>query len=473
MKKVLAWLMCLIMVFCTAAAAAEEADVLTINLREATDAELQEAATRIRNEQRSRLSTKVTLEPAEISVAKGSSVKVVPSVTDLPEGVKAGEFKWSVADENTATMAKDSVKGVNAGETTVTCTVELSDGTEVSGEAKIKVVIPVKSLKAKTAKLDVMAGDTFVPEFDITPQDATEQTVVFESSDESVVKVNEDGELLAAGVGKATVTATTKDGSKKSAKINVTVGRKIGKYDDELRFQGLAWGSDDKACCEGLQEAGIVPKDWVRSAYNSSYGAYLWPEDDMYFNTSKWNDIPVILQDKDVGIASLGITPEKKIGGYSPDYMTMYFLNAIDGDKIDSSKTELCGVYIRYDNQHEPGAEIFRNLLAKMEEQYGEFTKYIHKGLTRRYYKDVYDGIKDCMKNATQFDDRTLKSKDYYVRYGATCVLHGKNDTGIMLNIDTSGYVTLYYGNTKTWKQLKKIIKILEAEPDTTEDAGL
>ena len=108
-----------------------------------------------------------------------------------------------------------------------------------------------------------------------------------------------------------------------------------------------------------------------------------------------------------------------------------------------------------------------------MEEQYGEFTKYMHKGLTRRYYKDVYDGIKDCMKNATLFDDRTLKSKDYYVRYGATCVLHGKNDTGIMLNIDPSGYVTLYYGNTKTWKQLKKIIKILEAEPDTTEDAGL
>ena len=37
-------------------------------------------------------------------------------------------------------------------------------------------------------------------------------------------------------------------------------------------------------------------------------------------------------------------------------------------------ETNLIGVYFYFDNKHEPGAEIFTSLLAKMEAQYGEFT---------------------------------------------------------------------------------------------------
>lgn len=470
MKKLCAVLLCMSLLFSAVFALAEGSDVLTINLHEASDEELQNALSLIKAEQRSRLSTKVVLEPAEITVGKNATVKIDASVSDLPEGVTAGDFTWKISDESIATFAKGSVKGGNAGETIITCSSTLSDGTEVSAEAKITVVIPVQNLKAKANKMEVMASETFKPEFDFTPKDATNTAVEFESSDAAVVKVTEDGQLLATGAGKAVITAKTTDGSNKTAKVNVTVSRKVGKFDDELRFQGLEWGCDYQACEEKLKEVGIINEDARLHPY-STILQHLWPENELMFNGFNWVELPVVFRDKDLGVMQSYLSPEKKIGGYAPNSMSLYYLNGITDGKVDGEITKLCGVYISYDNDHEPGAEIFRNLLSKMEEQYGAFTKYVHKSFTRRYYKDVYDGIKDCMADAKQFTDRDIK--DGWLSVGATCILHGKNNTGIMLNIGSSGNVTLYYGKTDTMEGIKELQKILEEIPDTTEDAGL
>lgn len=57
----------------------------------------------------------------------------------------------------------------------------------------------------------------------ITPDDATDKKVLWESSNESVATVDQDGNVTAVTNGTATITANTTDGSDLSAECLVTV----------------------------------------------------------------------------------------------------------------------------------------------------------------------------------------------------------------------------------------------------------
>jgi hypothetical protein len=161
------------------------------------------------------------------------------------------------------------------------------------------------------------------------------------------------------------------------------------------------------------------------------------------------------------------------IGGYTPRTMSLSYLYGLTADgKIDMDSSELASVCIQYDNKHEPGAEIFVNLLAKLEAQYGEFTRYIGKDLTSRTYKEMYDVIKNSMSGAKQYTRYEL-GKDIYLSACAICTLRGKNNTGIMLKMDNGGSVTLFYAKTDMYDRIEAIQKILESEPVNTGDVGI
>ena len=169
----------------------------------------------------------------------------------------------------------------------------------------------------------------------------------------------------------------------------------------------------------------------------------------------------------------MDLAPLKKVGGYAPYQSYLEFLNPIGADgQIDTEKTELYGVYFYFDNKHERGADIFVDLLAKMEAQYGEFTRYLARDLTRRYYGDLYDVIKSSMEGATMYSYRELGRETYLSDY-AICTLRGKNNTGIALLLDSSENVTLFYCKTDMMDKVHAIQEILEAVPDDKEDAGI
>ena len=64
-------------------------------------------------------------ETDEISVAVKKAVKLSP-VAENVENPKKLKYTWASADEQIAAVQNGSVKGVAPGETTVTCTTELS-----------------------------------------------------------------------------------------------------------------------------------------------------------------------------------------------------------------------------------------------------------------------------------------------------------------------------------------------------------
>ena len=125
-----------------------------------------------------------------------------------------------------------------------------------------------------------------------------------------------------------------------------------------------------------------------------------------------------------------------------------------------------------FDGKNDEHGEMLVDLLAKMEAQYGEFTKYLGKELTRKYYKDIYDVIKNSMEGARQYSYREL-GRDLYLSPYAICTLHGKNNTGIMLMLDGNGDMTLFYGKTDTLDRIQELRKALEAMPDDKGDAGI
>ena len=71
--------------------------------------------------------------------------------------------------------------------------------------------IAVTSVVIDKAEVFLSAGETCVLKATVTPNNATEQTVIWTSSDDSVVKVDESGNITALKMGKATISAKAED----------------------------------------------------------------------------------------------------------------------------------------------------------------------------------------------------------------------------------------------------------------------
>jgi len=133
----------------------------------------------------------------------------------VPVRWKSSNAKVAKVDSNGLVIA------LKAGKATITATTK--DGNKTTANC----VITVKKLKitkiTAEKKLTLKVGETYVPTIKIKPAGAYITALKFSSSDASIVKVDADGTLTALAAGKATITISATDGSKKSCKIKVTV----------------------------------------------------------------------------------------------------------------------------------------------------------------------------------------------------------------------------------------------------------
>ena len=83
--------------------------------------------------------------------------------------------------------------------------------------------IPVTSVTLNKSSLSLEVGNTETLTATITPSNATNKTVTWESSDTSIATVDQNGRVTAVKAGNATITATAADSSGKSATCTVTV----------------------------------------------------------------------------------------------------------------------------------------------------------------------------------------------------------------------------------------------------------
>lgn len=83
--------------------------------------------------------------------------------------------------------------------------------------------IKVAKLSLSSNSLNCILGDQKTLTATLSPSDASDQTVTWSSSDNTVATVGINGNIKVVGVGSATITCTTNDGSGISATCNITV----------------------------------------------------------------------------------------------------------------------------------------------------------------------------------------------------------------------------------------------------------
>lgn len=153
--------------------------------------------------------------PADLVLEKGESqqLEIEYGTTDeasTAEVEKAAEeltLMWSSSDESVVTVDEAGlVTAVGAGEADVTVTAEKVN---VSSTTHIKVVILPQGLSSpESMTLELNGENSKALDAVMTPEDATEVKLAYESSDETIATVSEDGTVTAVGVGECTITTT-------------------------------------------------------------------------------------------------------------------------------------------------------------------------------------------------------------------------------------------------------------------------
>ena len=153
--------------------------------------------------------------PNDLVLEKGQSQQLeIQYGTDgdvsTAEVAKAAEklaLAWTSSDESVATVDDTGmVTAVGAGEADITVTAEKLN---LSSTTHVKVVILPQGLSAPESLSLELNGEKSKPLGAVmTPEDATDVRLAYESSDEAVATVSEDGTVTAVGAGECTITTT-------------------------------------------------------------------------------------------------------------------------------------------------------------------------------------------------------------------------------------------------------------------------
>ncbi len=139
-----------------------------------------------------------------------------------PEDATIKDIVYSSDNETVAKVDKyGNVTAVSEGSTTIT--VASKDDPTKSDTITVTVKIPVNKITVEKTTINLKKDQTDRIKVTVNPENATNSELVFESSDESVVKVDNDGNVEAVGEGEAVITVTSKDNPNLKEKITVTV----------------------------------------------------------------------------------------------------------------------------------------------------------------------------------------------------------------------------------------------------------
>ena len=159
----------------------------------------------------------ISLDKTEISLYPGTSEKLTATLS--PTDATAGTgIIWSSDKAETASVDREgNVTAVAVGEATITATTE--NGLKATCKVTVKTV-EVTGIKLSAEKLVLEKGGTADLTATITPDNATDKTITWESSAPAVATV-ENGKVSALSDGTATITAKTANGLE--AECTVTV----------------------------------------------------------------------------------------------------------------------------------------------------------------------------------------------------------------------------------------------------------
>lgn len=150
--------------------------------------------------------TSISMSTDELFLEKGQSFKLEATV--LPDNASEKTVQWTSSDTSIATVDQNgTVNAIAAGKTTV-----MASAGGVSASCAVTVVfIPVSSIYLDQNSVTLEIGETVTLTATVSPKEATDKTVRWTSSDESVATVDQSGQVTAVNSGSATIKAVAGD----------------------------------------------------------------------------------------------------------------------------------------------------------------------------------------------------------------------------------------------------------------------
>lgn len=141
-----------------------------------------------------------------------------------PADTTEDDVTLSVADESIAKLEGNKLVAVSDGATKITATSGI-----VKTSAKVAVTTKVEQIALSKTEGVLTVGNSVTITATVTPDNATNATVNWTSSDETVAKVDSNGKVTAVAAGNATITATSESDGDVSADYALTVNKAAAK----------------------------------------------------------------------------------------------------------------------------------------------------------------------------------------------------------------------------------------------------
>ena len=136
-----------------------------------------------------------------MTLAKGTSITI--NATIVPEDATDKNITWRSDDSSVVSVDPDgTVHALKGGVTKVS-----AKAGEIVESCTITVIAHVETVTLSKTSLTLEKGGTEILSVTVLPEDATDRTVAWSSSNPAVASVNDYGKVVAEGEGTAVITA--------------------------------------------------------------------------------------------------------------------------------------------------------------------------------------------------------------------------------------------------------------------------
>ena len=192
----------------------------------------------------------VTLDKATLELVEGDEATLEATVK--PDDATDKTVVWSTSNADVATVSDGKVVAVAPGSATITA--QAGDQSAICTVTVEKRFIPVTSVTLDKATLELVEGDEATLVATVKPDDATDKTVTWSTSNAAVATVS-GGKVVAVAPGSATITAKA---GEVSASCTVTVAKKV------IPVSGISLDNTSVPLKEGQEiqlTATVTPED--------------------------------------------------------------------------------------------------------------------------------------------------------------------------------------------------------------------
>lgn len=173
---------------------------------------------------------KIDLTIDNSTIQKGERKKL--QVTISPQEASDHKVKYISSNPNVATIDNEgNIQGITSGKATITVKAEENS---VQSQIEINVYSKVTGISIDQKELCIPVDDTFKINANIEPDDANNKEIIYESLNNEIASIDENGIITANKEGEVMVKAISKENSNINTECKIIVVRKMD--DSEIHF---------------------------------------------------------------------------------------------------------------------------------------------------------------------------------------------------------------------------------------------